>query len=464
MIAMRGRAPLSLALLSLGAMACGANSRGATPHRAEIVLDSSVVHQTMRGWEAVGQAGQGLREFPLFRDTVLALAADLGLNRVRLEIWSGAENTVDWWSRFQSSNPPDFNWRCVRFATVNDDDDPYHINPAGFQFALLDHRTRSVVLPMRELLARRGERLFVSLVYVAFTHQICPGRGGYHHSSDPEEYAEFALATFQHLRDTYGLVPDAWEMLVEPDENVFDGEQLARSIIATERRLREHGFTPDIIAPSMVRVPLTLPYVDQMSRVPGVWSRVRELSFHRYGGATREQLAAIARRADSLGVAPAMLEHIGSDYRDLHDDLRYGNVAAWSQFTIAFLERDNGGQHIRIDLRDPRHPRVMLSYRSRFLRQYFHYIRMGARRIEARSADSSVDPLAFINADGRWVVIVRADGPSAFSIAGLPPGRYGVTAAVERDVAPPATETAVAAGERLDLRIPARGVMTIAAI
>ena len=40
-----------------------------------------------------------------------------------------------------------------------------------------------------------------------------------------------------------------------------------------------------------------------------------------------------------------MLEHIESDYHDLHEDLRLGQNSSWQQFTLAYCVSDNGAQY-----------------------------------------------------------------------------------------------------------------------
>jgi hypothetical protein len=445
--------PVAMALSA----ACYAES--APVVSSTIDVDTTVVYQTMRGWSAVAQVGQELAGYERTRDTALALVTDLGINRVRIEAWSGMESDRDYWRELGQVVPTTPQWRCVRFATVNDNDDPFTIDWRGFHFGKLDQSIEQVVLPLRQRLAARGETLWVNLTYVGFNQNLCPGRG-YHHPNDPEEYAEMALATFLHLREKYGLVPDSWEALLEPYPHIFGGEQLARSLIATRRRLAAHGFAPLFVAPSMSRAPETLPYVDAMSRVPEVWSNVVELSFHRYGGVSREQLTAISNRARSLGVETAQMELIGADYEMLHDDLRYGNVSTWQQFTIAYAGGDNGGHHVTLDLRDPDHSRADLGRRSRFLRQYFHYVRRGARRVEARSDDSSLDAVAFINRDGRRVVVVKSDGPNSFAVRGLPAGEYGVSRTTD-DGTDSTIVSLLAAAGALPVRLPRKGVLTI---
>jgi hypothetical protein len=88
-----------------------------------------------------------------------------------------------------------------------------------------------------------------------------------------------------------------------------------------------------------------------------------------------------------------MLEHIGSDYADLHTDLRDGLNSAWQQFTLAFCGgQDTGGNYYRIDQSNPVSPVVIMGSRTRYLRQYFSFIRQDALRIGAVSGESRLDP------------------------------------------------------------------------
>ena len=105
---------------------------------------------------------------------------DVGIDRVRLEVTSGAENPPGHWVRMVDP-------RGGRYSTVNDNDDPYTINWKGFDFGRLDAKVEEMVIPLQRRLEARGEQLFVNLCYVAFTHQI---RFGKYTQGDPEEYAE----------------------------------------------------------------------------------------------------------------------------------------------------------------------------------------------------------------------------------------------------------------------------------
>ena len=65
-----------------------------------IHLDAAQTHQTVSGWECTAYiASPCTPHFDAIRDTVLALAVDdVGIDRVRLEVRSGAENEVDYYT------------------------------------------------------------------------------------------------------------------------------------------------------------------------------------------------------------------------------------------------------------------------------------------------------------------------------------------------------------------------------
>ncbi len=434
--------------------ACGW-SRGGPP--VAIAVDSTVHFQRITGWEATIQAGQDDADYGRYRDRLMDMAVDLGLDRLRLEIRSGSENTRDYWAEMRAGRLTE-NWRCVRYATVSSGADPNTINWGGLHFTELDRDVEQVVLPLKTRLEARGERLFLNLNYVAFYGQ-CPNVPYIH--TDPELYARFILATSLHLRQKYGLVPAAWELVLEPDNTrSWRGEQLGQALVATARRLRAAGFTPRFIAPSTAHMDRAIQYFDDLAKVPGALPLVAELSYHRYGGVGRSNLEAIAERAQRYHIDSAMLEHMGADYDELHRDLEIGHVSAWQQFSLAFPADDNGAQYFVIERKDGT-PSVEVGSRTRFLRQYFHYIRAGAIRIGAKSAGAALDPLAFVNADGRFVVVVKADAAGSVAVSGLPAGPYTISYTTDEGSSPE-TRVALAAGGALAASIPDRGVLTIA--
>ena len=151
-----------------------------------------------------------------------------------------------------------------------------------------------------------------------------------------------------------------------------------------------------------------------------------------------------------------MLEHIGSDVEDLYADLTIANVSAWQQYTLAFPTGDNGGHYFGIE-----DGRPVLGSRTRYLRQYFHYVRLGAQRVGATSSASAVRAVAFENANRGLVVVVHTNQSGLVELKGLRPGNYGISvttsiatwAELEPQVAGPAGS--------LSFTAPAAGVMTV---
>jgi hypothetical protein len=82
------------------------------------------------------------------------------------------------------------------------------------------------------------------------------------------------------------------------------------------------------------------------------------------------------------------------------------------------------------------HNHVQLNSDAADFRQYFKYIRIGATRIDAHSDDSALDPVAFVNADGNYVVVIRAgwtpEAGQDFIVSDLPSGVYGISYTVVR--------------------------------
>ncbi len=425
---------------------------------AHVAVDTTARFQTMTGWEATAQAGQGNARYARYRDTLIALAVgDLGLNRIRLEVRSASEHTREYFGL--AAHAAYEQYRCQRYEMVNDNADPRVIDPSGFHFGELDEAVEQLVLPLSAALAARGERLFLNVTYVAFLGQCPMGTANPHR--DPEEYAEFALATVLHLRQRYGLVPDTWEVILEPDNTAdWRGASIGRAIVATAARFRAAGIPTRFVAPSNTSASAAVSYFDAMLRVPGVRGELAEFAYHRYRGVSPQVLADIGRRSRD-GVRTSMLEHIGSGVDDLIEDLTVANVSAWSQYALAFpQERDRGGLYYRVDLADSARPRVVEGTRTRLLKLVFRHVRLGAVRLGASSDRSSVRPVAFANVDGRHVVAVRTRGAQRVRVAGLPAGRYGITWVTGSDQGM-RPDTVIAAGDAVAADIPDAGVLTV---
>lgn len=433
---------------------------GRQPAPAQIVLDTTVRHQTMTGWEATAQAGHEHPAYPAYRDTLLNLAADVGLNRLRLEVRSGVEHTRDYWQEGQAQRLTGDAYRCGRYETVNDNGDPRVINWSGFHFSELDHTVETLVLPMQRRLAERGVRLVLSVNYVSFFRQCPAGRRYDHRVAD--EYAEFALATVLHLRDKYTLVPDTWEVILEPDNtDDWSGAAIGRAIVATAARFREHGITTRFVAPSNTSMAGAIRDFDALAAVPGAQAEVAELAYHRYRGVSDDALRALAERGRRTGIRTAMLEHIGSGVDDLLDDLTIGNVSAWQQYALAYVsDQDRGGLYFRVEATGPR-PIVREGIRTGPLGQIFRAAPLASVRVGATSSASAARPVAFRWTNGAVAAAVRTAGAMTLTITGLPAGRYAMTWAGMDGAHGDLPDEQVAAGGTLHAAMPVAGVLTV---
>ena len=443
------------ALLIVCALAVFGCARGPA---ADISLDPTTRYQTISGWEVTAGAPEPAerRAFHDDLDAVFDAAVNqVGINRVRLEIRSGVENNSRGYERLMAGNLDPQAWRSLRYATVNDNDDPQVINWAGFDFIDFDANIEQAILPLKRRLAARGEKLYVNVNYVAFADQI--KNGAYIHDN-PEEYAEFVLATYLHMQKKYGFVPDAWEVILEPDnvKQWHDGATLGRAMVATARRLRAQGFTPHFIAPSVTDMGNTLRYMDQLEQVPGATQDLVEISYHRYWNGSRRNALLIAERARRLGVRTGMLEWwFGKGtYEVLHEDLRDAQVSAWQGRTLWTL----------FDLRQGPTGRPVLTPKRdvQTNSQYFRYVRAGAVRIAAKSSDPAVDPLAFINSRGSYVVVMKVDGARKVAVHDLPAGEYVVSYTRRSGSASPPRRVQVSTGTPLRTTMPGAGVLTVA--
>lgn len=453
--------------------ACSAGSSEAPPPPsppppgdADIVLAPATKYQVITGWEAHNQSGQEFPSFSSYKNQLFDLAVnDLGLTRIRLEVRSSAEHTRDIWLEYRNGTLDEASYRCLRYSTVNDNSDPAVLAPAGFHFSALDDAVDQVVLPMKQRVEARGEHFFLNLNYVAFIAQItgagCPPGLRYDHST-PAEYAEFILATVQHLKTKYNLVPDAVEFLLEPEFNsVWTGQKIGQGIVAASERLAAAGFNIKFIAPSTASMGNAVPYFDAIRSVPGATGHMLELSYHRYEGVSDANLEAIAGRAQAAGIATSMLEHIGSGYEDLHRDLKVGMVSSWQQFALAYSGPDNGGKYFVVTPVGAG-ATVSMGDRTRYLRQYFRWIRPGAQRVGATSTNGALDPLAFIGPDGRYVVVIKASGAASFTVGGLPAATYQVTYTTAAETGAGHPDVTITSRQALGTSIPAAGVLTIA--
>ena len=417
--------------------------------------------QTMTGWEALAEIGHvecDPRAYQTFKNEVLDRAAnEIGINRIRIGLRNGYENPVDQFVPFKAGQLTFNQWKVYWFQVVNDNSDPFVMNPAGFNWGYLDYTIDELIVPLKQRLAARGESLWLNLSYTgANTGQL--------HRDNPEEYAEFVLAAFQHLQQKYGWVPNSLELVNEPDVGGWTAPPIAQLLIAAKRRLNQAGFFPDFIGPSASQPGLTIGFFDQIASIAAS-EGLNEIAYHRYGtAATQSQLQGIAQRGNQHGMRTAMLEHVGSGHVDLHDDLTVANVSAWQQFGLAFCGAvDNGGVYMLVSgaTLGNNSPVVQTGTMTKYLRQYFRYVALRAVRVGATTADSRFAPVAFRNLNGKYVVVVKASAGGSFTVGGLPPGTYGIDYTTASEYMRALSDVTITSTQTLSTVIPASGVLTI---
>ncbi|MBK8248089.1 MAG: Ig-like domain-containing protein [Gemmatimonadetes bacterium] len=443
---------------------------GAVTNRID--LNPAVTYQRITGWQALTQNGWldcNPTAFAAYKNQLHDRAVnELGINRMTLMLRSGAENTRDYHADFVAGTISDTANRLSWYQPVNDNTDPFTAVASRFHWGFVDGQVDNAILPMQQRLAARGEKLYVVLQVVDFKSSDHGNLARpFDVMTNAEEYAELVAEAFKHLRQKYNLVPDALEMILEPEHTPYSGSIIGRAVVASVNRLRGLGFTPAIIAPSTTSMQNASTWYDQMMQTPGIRGMVTELAYHRYVAVSFPNLQAIGLRTLRDGVASSMLEHIGSGFNDLYDDLTVGMVSSWQQFTLGFCGNRNNsanqGAYFQINQSNPAQPNINITDHSKLLRQVFAYVRSAATRIGAVSANAAaMRPLAFRNADGRLVVVVATTGPATFAIRGLAAGTYGVnygTSGAQYNV--DLADVVATSGADVTIAMPAGGVVTV---
>lgn len=435
----------------------------------DIRVDTTVTFQTITGWQAEAQNGWldcHPAAFARYRSQLYdRLVNELGINRLTSALRSGVEATKDAHVEYAAGAMPMSAYRQTWYSPENDNGDPMVTDTSKFFWSFFDGPVENAIIPVRERLQARGEQLYWVLLYVDFLH----GRTTkpYLQMKAPEEYAELVVMAFIHAKQKFGFVPDALELVLEPEHTPYTPTDIGRAMVAVAARLRAHGFTPEILGPSTTSMWNAAPWYDAMTAVPGANGLLRELAYHRYVMTSNAALTAIGLRGLRDGVRTSMLEHIGSGFDDLYEDLTVGNVSAWMQYTSAFCGRRdnpaNRGVYYQVNQTDPNNPKLNITNNSKLFRQVFAYVRRGAVRVRAESGNSTdLLPLAFRNANGRMVAVVRARRGASFAVHGLPAGTYGINyGTTTRGWNVNLPDQSIGAGEAIRTTIPSDGVLTV---
>jgi hypothetical protein len=216
---------------------------------ADITVDPTETHQTMKGWEVSARFWEQDKTrdrydpswWDYHDDVIDRLVNELGIDRIRLVLMSGAENPIDHWTAFETQRIGYQEAKRHRFEKINDNNDPNLAVMSRFQFSELDHQM-TMLLPIKRAVEANGERLFINLTYVDFTGT--EAQGNISHALQPDEYAELIAVAFEHLANTYGIEPDAFEVILEPENtDRWRGPQIGAAMVAAVDRLDQAGFS-----------------------------------------------------------------------------------------------------------------------------------------------------------------------------------------------------------------------------
>jgi len=417
-----------------------------------ITVDTGTTYQTMRGWEVTLNGFSFLTPDPRtdlynpqldpFRVVLIEdMANKVGINRVRLEIRSGAENPGDYFTEFLNG-ATNQSIRNHRYEKINDNSDPMVADPAGFQWSEIDYTVVNGVLPLKQLIEANGERLYISLCYVDFNFE--PDQGSLRHGGNPDEYAELIHETFKHLDNTHGIVPDSFELVLEP-ENTDDwsSDRIGPAMVAAMTRLRADGYDPVVVAPSVRSAANTVPYANDIANTPGADGMLSMVSYHRYDVTDP---AAIWTGASALGLETGMLEYTRGSVGALYDDLTIANVSAWQKWGVVAANVMYDDNLFFSDITSST-PNATITPRTAPMVPYFRYVRLGAQRVRVTSTSTGFLPAAFVNTNGSQVLVVRTGaGANTLEVTGLADGTYNITRVASNGAVTEETDVTVSGG------------------
>ena len=417
-----------------------------------ISINTAVKYQTMSGWEATARAWEvdktGNRYNPTWVTYAPAVAArmvnELGINRLQLPLKTGWMNPVDYWTQFVNGQLTYLQWGPHSYQKIAG---------APYQFAEFDFYVETMLLPMRQQLQARGEKLYVNMIGTDFN--VTGMNGNFHFSQNPAAYAAFVRAYADRLRTKYGVTLDAFEVTLEPENSdpayPWGGVQIGNALVALRAMFNAAGYPNlNLIAPSVTNAANAIPYLTAIETVPGAMAALTTASYHRYSPG---DYAAIHAFAQVRGKQTAMAEWTNATIDTLFDDLLIAHVSSWQKWAVAGLNVANFTVYYAADLTDPANPIFAFTQNTAHLALIFHYVRLGAVRVDAQSA--TMRTLAFVNPDGTQVVVAKrtvGSGSVPVTLTGLRPGSYGV-----RTIAAGTTKTT----DLPDLLVAANGSVTV---
>ena len=417
----------------------------------ELVFDAQTKYQTMEGlaatvpWSPIWTKNKPLfppkgfiakrhekvtgRQEPvpaeLMNQILDAAVFELGLTRLRLEVGPYMEKG-------------------------NDNDDPDAANPKGFYFSWLDCCVEEVVLPIKERMEKRGDRLVLTVSYAIENWETPKWL------QEPREYFEFARTVLAHLRKKYKLEPDYWVLGNE--------SRMGHSAMPMLGEwMKREGYPTRFAFPEGVNLPTCIRYMNELKkRRPQAEPFIGQVTYHIYGRGTNAHRNALRDWARELGVTTAMTEKIGAGPDQLFLDLTEADASGWQRYSLMwFGDKPGRGTYFTIKKDGAGFLRSRQYWE---LYQYFHYVRPGATRVKMSSTHESVRPVAFLSPKGKPVVVIlNKGGVRQVWIKGLPAGRYAASFSARGRASKELAPLQVEGDQATTVELPAVAVMTLTA-
>lgn len=434
-------------------------------------VDTSIQYQTMTGFEAQGWMSNWDTQWQIdhlqdWNRIIAGGAARLGIDRVRIEVQSGSENPVDYFSQYINGDITRAQWKPHWYESINDNSDPGSREGGKFHFSKVIYDIENIALPLKDSVEMLGKKFYINLNYVDFKNFP------FEHHTDPAEYAELMLACFDTIQIHFGFVPDAIEVILEPENSDWSngvaqiiGDRIANCIAAAGDTLSNHGYFPDFIAPSPTAASHTVPWTLPILANSIAASYLTEICYHKYWNQSAADLMEIGQLADNNGITSSMLEwwHPNNVQYALNRDLTLGKVSAWQSGGLGEVNINSTNGHTflyNISDADPNNPVVTEGPNARYYRQYFKYIPQGAQRINA-TINLPSEVVAFRDSTDLLTIIINATNSESYLLDSLPEGIYGISYSTDVENETILTDIANCYGCDISVTIPGEGVISV---
>ncbi len=365
----------------------------------QVTINPAIQNQSIIGWGASSWVPQQIT--PALREELIGMAVDeLGLTRLRLEPPGGnAAHQRRWEWENDNADPNDTNWDALNTADM-------------------DGRLAEMVLPFKQRVEANQDPFNIYLSPSFFnggsTGAVPPWL--FH---CPAEYAEFATSMLRYLKDVHGLNVDYYCILNEAgNDNAFWEPAVATMIKAVGPKMAEYGLTTRIQFPESINANTSWGFINSLRNDAAIWPYIGLLSYHLYGtGLTDVNRAKIRDFGAARGLPTAQTEYMSLNMDILYADFTNGGVSVWEVYGITSQF-------------EARYERLRRQSNYWKFRQVLRYVRPGAVRVNATSADTNLRALAFRKGARDTVVLINGTGDRRALVGPLPVGTYTVSRTV----------------------------------